>query len=118
MCVPVRHLLEEGIVPATALRATFDDVARHHCAGNGVEVAVGPAERVQRRPDHQGGIGHPTRHDHLGAGRQRVGDRAGPQVGVRRHDGRVGGKDLAGVEVHELLPLRPQLVQARGDVVP
>ena len=45
---------------------------------------------------------------HLGAGGQRVGDRAGPQVGVGRDDGRVGREHLAGVEVDELLPLRLQ----------
>ena len=47
--LPVRHLLEEGVVPAAALGAALDDVARHHRAGDGVEVVVGPAEGVQRR---------------------------------------------------------------------
>ena len=59
--LPARHLLEEGVVPAAALGAALNDVPRHHRAGDGVEVAVGPAERVQRRPDDQGGIGDPAR---------------------------------------------------------
>ena len=48
-----RHVLEEGVVPAAALGAALNDVPRHHGAGDGVEVVVGPTERVQRRPDDQ-----------------------------------------------------------------
>ena len=112
--LPVRHLLEEGVVPAAALGTALDDVTRHDCTGDGVDVVVGPAERVQRGPDHQGGIGHPARHHHLRPGGQRVGDRAGPEIGVRRHHGGVGRKGLARVEVDEGLAPRPQPGQVRA----
>ncbi len=115
--LPARDLFEEGVVPAAALRAALNDVARHHSAGNGVEVGVLPPEGVQGRPDHQGGISHPARDHDLRAGRQRVGDGPCPQVGVGRDDSRVLGQGFAGVEVHEPLAGGPQIAQPGRDVV-
>ena len=113
----VWDLFEEGVVAAAALGAALDDMAGDDRAGDGVEIVVPPAERVQRRTDHQRGVGDPTRDDHLGPGGQRVGNGTGWQVGVGGDDGRAGGKLLTGVEVDEALPSLLQLAQARRDVV-
>ena len=96
-------LVEEGVVAAAALRPALNDVARHHRAGDGVELVVLPPEGVQRRAHDEGGVGHPAGDDDLRAGRQRVGDRTGPQVRVGGDHLGTLGELLGRVEVHEAL---------------
>ena len=55
------NLLEEGVVPAAALCPALDHVAGHDGARDGVEIAVIPAEGVQRRPHRERGIGDASR---------------------------------------------------------
>ena len=75
-----RHLLEEGVVAAAALRPALDDVAGHHGPGQLVEVVGSPPEGPDGRAHHQGGVGDPPRHHHVGPrrrGRRRWGPRRG-----------------------------------------
>ena len=78
----VGNLGEERVVAAGGLHAAFDDVARHHGAGELVVVGSAPAEVCGGRADDHRRVGHPAGHDDVGAARQAVDDAPRAQVGV------------------------------------
>src|SRR5205085_1617724 len=80
------HLLEEGVVATGRLRAALDDVPGDDRSRERVPVVALPAVMPRRGPDHDGGIGHASGDDDVGASPERVGDAPPAEVRVRRPD--------------------------------
>ncbi len=71
-----------------------------------------------RGADHEGRVGHPGRHDDVGARLQRGGDAPSAEIGVGGHRLHAQLGELAsGVEVDERLAGRLQLVDAAHEIV-
>ena len=105
-------------VAARALRAALDDVAGDDAGGEAVPVVGLPAELVAERRHRERRIGRPAGDDDVGALRERLDDRHGPDVGVRRQHAVADRRErLAGLHVRERMSRRDELVESRQEVV-
>ncbi len=80
----VGDLGEEGIVPAGRLCTALDDMARGNRTRERVVVRGFPAEVGRGGADDHRRVGDATRHNHVGAVAQAVGDTPRPEVRVGR----------------------------------
>jgi hypothetical protein len=114
-----RDLLEEGVVPARALRAALDDVTCHHGGRQLVPVVARPAELPGGRSDDHGRVGDARTDHEIRSAVQRLDDAEAAQVGVRAQDLllEIGQRNPL-VEVRERLALVLELLQSGQQVVP
>ncbi len=80
----VGDLGEEGVVPAGGLCAALDDVTGGHRTRERVVIRWRPAEVGRGGADDHRRVGDATRHHHVGAVAQAVGDAPRPEVRVGR----------------------------------
>src|SRR5581483_1442570 len=115
----VRHVVEEGVVPARALRTALEDVPGDDPGGEAVPVVALPAELPRRGPEGQRGVRDARADDDVGAALERLDDAPRAEVRVRRHHLLVErGERDALVEVAELHALRLEHGDPRQEVVP
>jgi hypothetical protein len=93
---PVRHALPIGKEPARGLRPALDDVTGQGAARQLIIVAGLPAKFVHQGGEHEGGIDHPARDDHIGPSPQGRDYWVSPEIdaGIEHRVG--GGKAITG----------------------
>ena len=98
--------LEEGIVAAGGVGATFENMARCHRRREPVPIVFPPAEMPGSGPENEGGVGHAGADHQVGTELQGPGDSPATEVGVGAEQGASEiGERQAAVEVAELFSL-------------
>ena len=85
----VGNVLVSGIgkIATGDLAGALDQVAHDRPLSKLPPIVRSPAERVHLSREPKRGVGHPSRQDHRGPGRERFHERLGPQIGVGGHEG-------------------------------